>query len=84
VLNRVDLEHNSYYYSRYYRPEYGGYYGAPPTGSASVGQPGTGNGAQEPGVTSRAARVATAVASLAAAFGVRLKSAEHFRIERHL
>jgi succinoglycan biosynthesis transport protein ExoP len=28
VLNRVDLEHNAYYYSRYYRPEYGGYYGA--------------------------------------------------------
>jgi succinoglycan biosynthesis transport protein ExoP len=28
VLNRVDLEHNAYYYSRYYRPAYGGYYGA--------------------------------------------------------
>jgi len=28
VLNRVDLEHNAYYYSRYYRPEYGGYYGS--------------------------------------------------------
>jgi Mrp family chromosome partitioning ATPase len=27
VLNRVDLQHNAYYYSRYYRPDYGGYYG---------------------------------------------------------
>jgi Mrp family chromosome partitioning ATPase len=27
VLNRVDLEHNAYYYSRYYRADYGGYYG---------------------------------------------------------
>jgi capsular exopolysaccharide synthesis family protein len=33
VLNRVDLEHNAYYYSRYYRPEYGAYYGA---GSAAA------------------------------------------------
>ena len=31
VLNRVDLEHNAYYYSRYYRPEYGGYYGSGPS-----------------------------------------------------
>ena len=31
VLNRVDLEHNAYYYSRYYRADYGSYYG-PPTG----------------------------------------------------
>ena len=34
VLNRVDLEHNAYYYSRYYRPEYGGYYG--PSTNASM------------------------------------------------
>ena len=27
VLNRVDLEHNAYYYSRYYRADYGNYYG---------------------------------------------------------
>jgi capsular exopolysaccharide synthesis family protein len=27
VLNRVDLQHHSYYYSKYYRAEYGGYYG---------------------------------------------------------
>ena len=33
VLNRVDLEHNAYYYSRYYRPEYGGYYGSGPSAS---------------------------------------------------
>jgi capsular exopolysaccharide synthesis family protein len=26
VLNRVDLEHNGYYYSQYYRREYGTYY----------------------------------------------------------
>ena len=26
VLNRVDLEHNAYYYSQYYRREYGAYY----------------------------------------------------------
>ena len=28
VLNRVDLEHNAYYYSQYYRREYGEYYTA--------------------------------------------------------
>jgi capsular exopolysaccharide synthesis family protein len=27
VLNRVDLQHNAYYYSQYYRREYAGYYG---------------------------------------------------------
>jgi hypothetical protein len=27
VLNRVDLEHNAYYYSRYYRADYGSYDG---------------------------------------------------------
>ena len=27
VLNRVDLQHNAYYYSQYYRREYGTYYG---------------------------------------------------------
>ncbi len=26
VLNRVDLQHNAYYYSQYYRREYGSYY----------------------------------------------------------
>jgi len=26
VLNRVDLEGNAYYYSKYYRKEYAGYY----------------------------------------------------------
>jgi len=26
VLNRVDLAHNGYYYSQYYRQEYSGYY----------------------------------------------------------
>jgi capsular exopolysaccharide synthesis family protein len=41
VLNRVDLEHNAYYYSRYYRPEYGGYYGSG-AGSESAGSGGGG------------------------------------------
>ncbi|MGH9254634.1 MAG: GumC family protein [Vicinamibacterales bacterium] len=39
VLNRVDLEHNAYYYSRYYRPAYGSYYGPPggaPTGNGQA------------------------------------------------
>jgi capsular exopolysaccharide synthesis family protein len=36
VLNRVDLEHNHYYYSRYYRPAYGGYYGPPSYGNATM------------------------------------------------
>ena len=38
VLNRVDLQHNPYYYSRYYHPGYGGYYGPPggtPSGTSS-------------------------------------------------
>jgi predicted nucleic-acid-binding Zn-ribbon protein len=26
VLNRVDLQHNPYYYSQYYRREYSDYY----------------------------------------------------------
>ncbi|MEP7247178.1 MAG: polysaccharide biosynthesis tyrosine autokinase, partial [Gammaproteobacteria bacterium] len=30
VLNRVDLQHNSYYYSQYYRREYADYYQAAP------------------------------------------------------
>jgi Mrp family chromosome partitioning ATPase len=29
VLNRVDLKHNAYYYSQYYRPEYAAYYATP-------------------------------------------------------
>ncbi len=43
VLNRVDLEHNAYYYSRYYRPEYGGYYGS--GSAASIGGAGSDGGA---------------------------------------
>ena len=30
VLNRVDVQRNSYYYSHYYRPEYGRYYVSAP------------------------------------------------------
>jgi polysaccharide biosynthesis transport protein len=67
VLNRVDLEHNAYYYSRYYRPEYGSYYGPGP-GGPSAGSPESGTGAvtlsgtqdSSVPVDSRAARVATA------------------------
>ena len=34
VLNRVDLQHHAYYYSQYYRREYGAYYASQPiTGS---------------------------------------------------
>ena len=35
VLNRVNIERDSYYYSRYYRPDYGGYYG-PAAGSSGL------------------------------------------------
>ena len=31
VLNRVDLQHNSYYYSQYYRREYSNYYTESPS-----------------------------------------------------
>jgi len=31
VLNRVDLKHNAYYYSQYYRREYTAYYESPTT-----------------------------------------------------
>jgi len=30
VLNRVDLQHNGYYYSQYYRREYTDYYASAP------------------------------------------------------
>ena len=34
VLNRVDLQHNSYYYSQYYRREYADYYQKGPGASS--------------------------------------------------
>jgi capsular exopolysaccharide synthesis family protein len=34
VLNRVDLQHNSYYYSQYYRREYADYYQATPASNS--------------------------------------------------
>jgi succinoglycan biosynthesis transport protein ExoP len=52
VLNRVDLEHNHYYYSRYYRPSYAGYYG-PTTGALVTAATGGVDG-------TRAARTAAA------------------------
>ena len=57
VLNRVDLEHNPYYYSRYYRPEYGGYYG-PPGGTPGLGHLQPSEGHLIPG--GRAVRVTAA------------------------
>ena len=76
VLNRVDLQHNAYYYSRYYRPEYGGYYGPPSGGVAGNGRTGTtatgvAVGGSGGGVGAQAARVAAA-ATAAVAAGARL------------
>ena len=91
VLNRVDLEHNPYYYSRYYRPEYGGYYGPPSGPAATGGHGGFGVGADASaprnGIGAEAARVAGAaarVASVALSLGGRIKAFQNFRIERHL
>jgi len=60
VLNRVDLEHNSYYYSRYYRPEYGGYYGP---GAPGGTQTGTGAGPPAANSGSRRSRYVPMVTS---------------------
>lgn len=96
VLNRVDLEHNAYYYSRYYRPDYGGYYGppggVPPGDGRSNGGLGS-NPRDAAPVGMRAARVAAAAtmkaAGVAAAIGARFArrpttDASPFRIQRHL
>ena len=90
VLNRVDLEHNGYYYSRYYRSDYGGYYGPP--GAAPIGRRQSINVGDAVARASRmsagAARVATITAGKAArvvaAVGARLKVGQNFRIEKHL
>jgi capsular exopolysaccharide synthesis family protein len=82
VLNRVDLQHNAYYYSKYYRPDYGGYYGPPssppgdglsgPTAGTLIGGTGAA-GAQAAriaaAVGTRAARVAAASARMARRMG---------------
>lgn len=65
VLNRVDLEHNGYYYSRYYRPEYGNYYG--PSGDAPGSSAGVGVGPTHAGSGSIGVRAALKVAAIAAA-----------------
>lgn len=63
VLNRVDLQHNGYYYSRYYRPEYGNYYGPP--GDASGGShSGLGAGPTHAGSGSIGVRAARTAASV--------------------
>lgn len=76
VLNRVDLEHNAYYYSRYYRPDYGSYYGPPGGLPPGNGRPGAGSTTGEAAaVGTKAARVAAATtmkaAGVAAAIGAR-------------
>lgn len=83
VLNGVDLERNAYYYSRYYRPEYGGYYGPPP-GAANAGAPAAGGSSGIDGIGARAARIAAASGGVAALLGSKLKALQNFRIERHL
>jgi len=35
ILNRVDLKHNAYYYSHYYRREYYDYYAGPEPGTGA-------------------------------------------------
>jgi capsular exopolysaccharide synthesis family protein len=96
VLNRVDLEHNHYYYSRYYRPTYGGYYG--PSGGGVAPASGTsGRSAATPGTGgfdgSRAARVvapSTVRSALSALVGLgnraihsSTQAGDSFQIERH-
>ena len=87
VLNRVDLEHNAYYYSRYYRADYGNYYG--PSSDATTREAHA-IGARRAveaaaSMSGRAAPTASHVttsrwAALAAA---RLKLSENFRQGRH-
>ena len=87
VLNRVDLENNAYYYSRYYRPEYSGYYGTPPgSGPTGTVQGGLGNGltGRGQGSGAKAARIAAAAATAVASFAGRIRGLSAFRIERHL
>ena len=63
VLNRVDLEHNAYYYSRYYRPEYGGYYGPGGDGSSTLNARGTAGLRQPLRETAMVAAAAVAMAT---------------------
>jgi len=96
VLNRVDLEHNAYYYSRYYRPDYGSYYGPPgglPPGNARATGSGGTSVSNAMAVGGRAARVVAATttkaAGIAATIGIKIArrataGVSHFRIQRHL
>jgi Mrp family chromosome partitioning ATPase len=84
VLNRVDLQNNAYYYSKYYHPDYGGYYGPPggmPPASLSSGGTSSGSAATGTGVGARAARLAE---GLAAAAQSTVKAIQNLRPERHL
>ena len=82
VLNRVDLQHNAYYYSKYYRPDYGGYYGPPGGLSAPHSIGGTSAGETNgTGVGTRAARIAEGIT---AAVQSGVKTIQSFRPERHL
>jgi hypothetical protein len=87
VLNRVDLEHNAYYYSRYYRSDYGGYYG--PTNDAASGGGQSANsrrgGASAPSRGGKAARTAAGIGAigLASLVDARMKLAQNLRFGRH-
>jgi capsular exopolysaccharide synthesis family protein len=82
VLNRVDLEHNSYYYSRYYRPDYGSYYGPGPTAGTGTGSGGSTPAAPETDRNAVAARIAAAAAKVAGL--VTGSVGNRVRVERHL
>jgi capsular exopolysaccharide synthesis family protein len=84
VLNRVDLKHNAYYYSRYYRADYGSYYG--PSSDANTSDVSARRaGEAAASISGRAARTASrAVTSGWAAFaGARLKLSENSRQGKH-
>jgi capsular exopolysaccharide synthesis family protein len=87
VLNRVDLEHNAYYYSRYYRADYGSYYGPPSGGATGAVHSASSRGAADAAgsMIGRAARTAASVkaAGWAALAGARLKRTQNFRQGRH-
>jgi succinoglycan biosynthesis transport protein ExoP len=95
VLNRVDLEHNHYYYARYYRPTYGGYYGPPNGGVAATpddygaGTPVTGTIVGTPAARIAAASTLQSALSALVGLGSRVlhsstRTGQNFRVERHL
>jgi capsular exopolysaccharide synthesis family protein len=87
VLNRVDLQHNAYYYSRYYRADYGSYYGPSSDSTTrdahSIGAPRAAEAAAS--ISGRAARTASHVTTSgwAALAGARLRVSENSRQGKH-